>query len=387
MSMPLQGITVIDFTNNGAGPCCSMLLGDFGAEIIKVEPPGGDATRHWGSARMGARGEFTPTYISLNRNKYGIVLDLKSAEGKEAARELIGRADVVIESFSPGVAERLGIGYKDVCAKRPEIVYCSVSGFGQSGPLSKRPGFDMLLQAYCGHMSITGEKDRPSVRNGPSSIDYLTGAHAAFGIMLALRHRDRTGKGQQVDSCLFDNAIYLVSNHLTDSMATKRIPQKMGSDFALLAPYGVFMAKDREFYIGISSDAMWQGFCDAIGRKSWATDPSFLHNADRLKNRQMMQDLLRDVFVERNAQEWIDIAVRLGIPNSLVRNLAEVAEDEHLAARGLLYDSGIDGVKTVGTPFKLSLTPGTPRKRAPALDEDRAYILDPMKAKSATRTT
>lgn len=387
MSAPLHGITVADFTNNGAGPCCSMLLGDFGAEVIKIEPPGGDATRHWGSARMGPRGEFTPTYISLNRNKYGIVLDLKSAEGKEAVRELIGCADVVIESFSPGVAERLGIGYKEVSARRPEIVYCSVSGFGQTGPLSKRPGFDMLLQAFCGHMSITGEKGRPSVRNGPSSIDYLTGAHAAFGIMVALRHRDRTGKGQHVDSCLFDNAIYLVSNHLTDSMATKRIPQKMGSDFALLAPYGVFMAKDREFYIGISSDAMWQSFCEAIGRAGLAADPRFLHNADRLKNRGLLQDQLRQLFIERNAQEWIDIAVRLGIPNSLVRNLAEVADDEHLAARALLYDSGIDGVKTVGTPFKLSLTPGTPRKRAPALDEDRAYILGSMRGKRAAQIT
>ena len=384
MSAPLDGITVVDFTNNGAGPCCSMLLGDFGAQVVKIEPPGGDATRYWGAARLGAGGEFTPTFISLNRNKYGVVLDLKSDEGRRVVAELIERADVVIESFSPGVADRLGIGYREVSAKRPEVVYCSVSGFGQTGPLSQRPGFDMLLQAFCGHMSLTGEKGRPSVRNGPSSIDYLTGAHAAFGIMVALRHRERTGKGQHVDSCLFDNAVYLVSNHLTDCMATKRIPGKMGSDFALLAPYGVFMAKDREFYIGVSSDAMWQKLCEAMGRGELAADPRFARNADRLKNREVMQAELRKIFPERNAQEWIDIAVRLGIPNSLVRNLAEVAEDEHLAARGLLYDSGIEGVKTVGTPFKMSLTPGMPRKRAPALDEDRDYVLNGSTRRTVT---
>lgn len=375
MKAPLEGITVLDFTNNGAGPCCSMLLGDFGARVIKVEPPGGDATRYWGSARMGKKGEFTPTYISLNRNKYGLVLDLKSDEGKIAVHKLMAQADVVMESFSPGVADRLGIGYREICAKRPGIVYCSVSGFGQSGPLSQRPGFDMLLQAFCGHMSLTGEKGRPSVRNGPSSIDYLTGAHAAFGIMVALRHRDTTGQGQHVDSCLFDNAVYLVSNHLTDAMATGRVPGKMGSDFALLAPYGVFQAKDREFYIGISSDLMWQKFCEAMGRPDLAADTRFKTNADRLKNREMMQEELRKIFATRNAQEWVDIAVRLGIPNSLVRNLAEVAKDDHLAARGLLYDSGIDGVMTVGTPVKLSLTPGQPLKRAPALDEDRNEVL------------
>ena len=204
MQCPLEGIVVLDFTNNGAGPCCSMLLGDFGAEVIKVEPLQGDSSRQWGSTRVGQNNHFTPTYIALNRNKHSIALDLKSPDGQRIVQDLLARADIVIESFTPGVADRLGIGYQDVSAKRPEIIYCSVSGFGQTGPLASRAGFDMLLQAHCGHMSITGEEGRPSVRNGPSSIDFLTGAHAAFGIMLALRHRDQTGRGQLVDSCLFD---------------------------------------------------------------------------------------------------------------------------------------------------------------------------------------
>jgi crotonobetainyl-CoA:carnitine CoA-transferase CaiB-like acyl-CoA transferase len=376
MSMaPLEGIVVLDFTNNGAGPACSMLLGDFGADVIKVEPPQGDATRAWGATRMGERGQFTPTYISLNRNKSSIALDLKSEEGKAAVQALMANADVIIESFSPGVAARLGIGYEEISKKRPEVVYCSVSGFGQSGPLTERPGFDNLLQAFCGHMSLTGEPGRPSVRNGPSSIDYLTGAHAAFGIMVALRHRDLTGKGQWVDSCLFDNAIYLVGNHLTDAMATKRIPGKMGSHFALMAPYGVFRASDREFYIGVSSDLMWQKLCEAAGRPDLAADPRFARNADRLNNRAALHEEVGRMFVAKPAQHWINVALSLGIPHSLVRDLGEVAQDEHMAARGLLYDSGIEGVRTVGTPFKMSLTPGTHAKRAPALDADRESIL------------
>lgn len=377
---PLEGITVIDFTLNGAGPSCSMLLGDFGANVIKIEPPSGDSTRYWGSTRLGEKGDMTPTYLSLNRNKWGIALDMKSAEGKQTALDLIAKADVVIESFSPGVAARLGIGYDDVSKLRPGIIYCSLSGFGQTGPLTARPGFDMLLQAYSGHMSLTGEPGRLSVRNGPSSIDYLTGAHAAFGIMVALRHRDRTGVGQAVDVSLFDTSIYLVSNHLTDYNATGRIPGKMGSDFALLAPYGIFQAKDREFYIGVSSDTMWQKFCEAMERPDLAADERYKSNAGRLKNREAMQAALRPIFAGRDAQYWVDTAIRLGIPTTLVRNLAEVSTDEQAEARGLFIDTGVEGVRTVGTPLKLSVTPGTVRKHSPSLDQDRAVVLGQLAA-------
>jgi len=379
-AQPLEGITVIDFTLNGAGPSCSMLLGDFGANVIKIEPPSGDSTRYWGATRLGEKGDMTPTYLSLNRNKWGIALDMKSAEGKQTALDLIAKADVVIESFSPGVAARLGIGYDDVSKLKPGIIYCSLSGFGQTGPLTARPGFDMLLQAYSGHMSLTGEPGRLSVRNGPSSIDYLTGAHAAFGIMVALRHRDRTGIGQAVDVSLFDTSIYLVSNHLTDYNATGRIPGKMGSDFALLAPYGIFQAKDREFYIGVSSDTMWQKFCEAMERPDLAADERYKSNAGRLKNRESMQATLRPIFAGHDAQYWVDMAIRLGIPTTLVRNLAEVSTDEQAEARGLFIETGVKGVRTVGTPLKLSVTPGTVRKHSPSLDEDRAVVLGRLAA-------
>ena len=190
MQAPLDGVRVLDFTQAMAGPDCSMLLADFGAEVVKVEPPGGDGSRSWGSSRFGPGGQFSALYLAFNRNKASIEVDLKSAAGKEAAKDLIARSDVVIEGFRPGVAYRLGIGYEQVAAIRSDIVYCSISGFGQTGPLRERPGYDQLLQAYAGHMSITGEPARPSVRIGPSAIDLLTGAHAAFGILVALRDRE-----------------------------------------------------------------------------------------------------------------------------------------------------------------------------------------------------
>ena len=181
----LDGITVIDFSANAAGPACSMLLADFGATVIKIEPPSGDATRQWGKSRFGEGGQFTGTFLSMNRNKAGVVIDMKTTEGRESAKLLIQNADVVLQSFLPGGAVRLGLDYAQVSKINPTIIHCSISGFGLNGPLRERPGFDMLLQAYAGHMAITGEPDQPSVRIGPSSIDVLTGAHAACGIMVA----------------------------------------------------------------------------------------------------------------------------------------------------------------------------------------------------------
>lgn len=374
-ALPLDGITVVDFTSNGAGPSCTMLLGDFGAEVIKVESPGGDSTRHWGSTRLGENRDFTPSFLSLNRNKSSIALDLKSEQGRQSVQALIARADVIIESFTPGVAARLGIGYEQVSVTRPDIVFCSLSGFGQNGPLADRPGFDMLMQAFVGHMSITGEPGRPSVRNGPSSIDLLTGAHAALAIVLAVRHRDRTGIGQAIDISLFDTSVYLVGMYISDYKATGELPGKMGSHLPLMTPYGVFRARDREFYIGMSSDAMWRSFCNEVGRPELAADPRFVHNGERTRNSKALHAELDVIFAREDAQHWLDLALRLGLPASLVRDIAEVAADAHTAARGLIIDSGIEGVPIVGTPFRMSATPGSMRKRPPGLDEDRQRLL------------
>lgn len=365
--LPLAGLQVLDFTANAAGPACSMLLADFGADVVKVEPPEGDATRRWGKARLGERGDLTPTFVSMNRNKQSIVLDLKDPRGAKEARDRIAAADVVIESYAPGVAARLGIGYKDASAIKPNIIYCSVSGFGQTGPLSSRPGFDMLMQAFAGHMSITGERGRSSVRSGPSAIDLMTGAHGAFAILLALRHRDKTGEGQAIDVSLYDSAVYMICNHLSEFLTSGRLPEKFGSDFPLIAPYGVFWAKDREFYLGVSSDRMWQSWCKEMARPDLARNPSFADMSSRVTNREALLAEVAETFKMRTASEWVDAAIALGIPASLVQTMEEVARHEHTLARELIIDSGAAGIKTVGIPIKMSRTPGVHRLPPPSL--------------------
>jgi crotonobetainyl-CoA:carnitine CoA-transferase CaiB-like acyl-CoA transferase len=364
---PLAGIRVLDFTANAAGPACSMLLADFGAEVIKIEPPEGDATRRWGKARLGERNDLTPTFVSMNRNKQSVVLDLKDPKGLKEARGRIAESDVVIESYAPGVAARLGISYKDASIIKPDVIYCSVSGFGQTGPLSSRPGFDMLMQAFAGHMSITGERGRGSVRSGPSAIDLMTGAHGAFAILVALRHRDKTGEGQAIDVSLYDSAVYMICNHLSEFLTSGQLPDKFGSDFPLIAPYGVFKAKDREFYLGVSSDRMWQSWCKEMARPDLAKDLRFIDMGSRVANREVLLAEMTETSKTRTASEWVDAAIALGIPASLVQTMEEVACHEHTLARELVIDSGAAGIKTVGIPIKMSKTPGIHRLAPPSL--------------------
>jgi crotonobetainyl-CoA:carnitine CoA-transferase CaiB-like acyl-CoA transferase len=366
---PLDGIRVVDFTTAMAGPSASMLLADFGADVLKVEPPGGESSRTWGTARFGARDDFSALFLALNRNKSSAVVDLKSEDGRARAHALMGEADVVMESFKPGAAERLGIGYDQARELRPDIVYVSISGFGQTGPLRARPGYDQLLQAYAGHMSVTGEPDRPSVRIGPSAIDLLTGAHAAYGALLALRERDRTGEGQHVETSLYDSSVQLVSHMIADYTGSGSVPAKVGGDFAFLAPYGMFQARDREFNMGVGSDRMYAALCHAIERPELATDARFARNGERIGHRAELNAELAPVFLERDAEAWVALCTELGIPASLVSTIPEVVEQEQAHARDMIVETGIDGVRTAGVPIKLSRTPGTIRRPPPHLGD------------------
>jgi formyl-CoA transferase len=377
---PLDGIQVLDFTSAMAGPTCSMLLGDFGADVIKVEPPGGETSRTWGTARFGEGGQFSGQFLALNRNKLSVTIDLKSEEGQARVRALAGESDVVVESFRPGVAERLGIGYEDVAALRPDVVYCSISGFGRTGPLRDRPGYDQLLQAYAGHLSITGEPGRPSVRIGPSAIDLLAGAHAAFGIVLALRERDRTGVGQRLETSLYDASIHLVTHVLADYTGSGRLPGKQGGGFAFLAPYGMFRARDAEFYMGVGNDRMFEQLCRAIGRDDLARDSRFARNADRVDHRSELEAELAEVFAARGAQECVDLCSELGIPASVVNDLSQVVEQEQALAREMIVDTGIDGVRTAGIPVKLERTPGSIRRPPPQLGADTEAVLGKLRS-------
>jgi crotonobetainyl-CoA:carnitine CoA-transferase CaiB-like acyl-CoA transferase len=368
--MPLEGIRVLDFTQAMAGPACSMLLGDLGADVLKVEPPGGEGSRTWGAARFGPDGQFSALYLAFNRNKASLVLDLKSEDGLARALALAKEADVVIEGFKPGVAERLGIGYAQLAPLKEDLVYCSISGFGQTGPLRTRPGYDQLLQAYAGHLSITGEPDRPSVRIGPSAIDLLTGAHAAFGILAALRERDRSGRGQWLETSLYDSSIHLVSHFIADYTGSNALQSKRGGSFPFLAPYGMYDARDREFFMGVGTDRMFTRLCRALDREDLVDDRRFATNDRRVERRQELDAELAAVFREDDALRWVGLCHELDIPASEVCTIAEVAEQEQALARSMIVETGIGTVRTAGIPVKLSRTPGGIRRPAPRLGED-----------------
>jgi crotonobetainyl-CoA:carnitine CoA-transferase CaiB-like acyl-CoA transferase len=375
--LPLDGLTVLDFTEHVAGASCAMYLGDFGASVIKVEaPPGGDHARSWGSARYGEHGEFSSLFLAFNRNKQSIVLDLKLDEGRAVAHRLVSRADVLLESFTPGVADRLGIGYGTVAALKPDIVYCSVSGFGQDGPQRRDRGFDFLLQAYAGPLSITGEPGRASVRFGPSAIDALTGSHAALGVMIALHERMRSGRGQWIDTSLYDATLQMMSHLIADYTGTGQLPGKFGPYFPFAAPYGMFLASDREFFLGVSNDAMWRSFCGVAGLDTLAADARYDLNIGRLEHRAELYAALIDIFARGPVTHWLGVADAAGVPATLVHDVSEVIVQPQATARQMVVGVGIQDVQSAGIPIKLSRTPGVRRTRPPELGADAEAVLD-----------
>jgi crotonobetainyl-CoA:carnitine CoA-transferase CaiB-like acyl-CoA transferase len=373
---PLAGIRVVDFTQAMSGPTATMLLADFGAEVIKVEPPGGDGSRRWGANRYGDKDQYSGLYLSLNRNKRSIALDLKTPGGLDIARRLIARADVVIENFKPGVMARLGLGYAELSKIHPALIYCSISGFGQTGPSSHRPGYDQLMQAYAGLLSVTGEPGRPAVRIGPTVIDILTGTHGVVGILAALRERDRSGKGQLVDTSLYEAAVHSMTQWLCDYTISGKVPGRSGPYFPFTAPYGIFVAADREFYIGVGNQRMWERFCHELGLPHLLQEPQFASNPLRARNQRALYDILEPIFRSKPAAHWVEICERLDIPYSLINDLGEVVEQEQAKARAAVVEiAGMPGLKTAGLPIKLSRTPAEIRMPPPDLGEQSDDIL------------
>jgi crotonobetainyl-CoA:carnitine CoA-transferase CaiB-like acyl-CoA transferase len=374
--LPLDGIRVLDLSGHASGPMCAMVLGDFGAEVIKVEAPRGDHARAWGTARFGKKKDISSEFGALNRNKSSIVIDLKNPRGLALAKELVKKSDVVLENFKPGVLERLGLGYSVIAELNAKAILCSISAFGQTGPLSARPGFDLLMQAYAGALSITGEPDRPAVRIGPSTIDFMTASHGVIGIMMALRERDHSGKGQHVDTSLYESAIVQMTHMILDSSATGVVPGRWGPYFPFLAPYGIFAASDREFYLGASTNDMWKRLIEAIGRQDLFADPRFTNNSDRARNQDALYEIMVPIFKSKTAKEWIDLATELKIPHSLIHSLGEVIhQPQALAREAVVPVEGIPGGVSAGIPIKLSRTPGQIRKAPPSLGEDTDAVL------------
>ncbi len=332
----MEGLTVVDLTRVLSGPYCTMMLGDMGARIIKIEQPGrGDDTRGWGPPFQGAESAY---FLSINRNKESLTLDLKQPAGRQILERLLDRADIVVENFRPGTMQRLGFDYETVSARWPRIVYCSISGFGQNGPRRDQPGYDSVVQAEGGLMSITGAADGPAFRLGVAIADIVSGLFAAQGITLALLARARTGRGQFVDIGMLDSTVALLTYQAASYFATGRPAERLGNKHPTIVPYETFLASDGEFILAVGNDEQWKRFCIVAGLDRLAGDPRFATNSDRFRHYDEMKSILVERLRTRSRSEWICGAER---PGRAVRQCARHrGSAQRSAARGARHDPG-----------------------------------------------
>ena len=372
---PLAGIRVVDLTRVLAGPFCAMALGDMGAEVIKIEEPGkGDDTRGWPPF---AGGEAT-YFMAVNRSKKSLTLNLKAPEGQAILRGLIARADVVLENFRPGTMERLGFGYDKLRKTNPRLVYCSISGFGESGPEASRPGYDLIVQGESGVMDLTGFADGPPVKVGNSIADLVAGLSAAHGITLALLSRARSGKGQKVEIGMLDQMAALLTYQAGLYWNGGGRPARRGNAHPSIVPYEVYQAKDAYLTLGVANNSLFDRFCGAIGRPELAKDARFDSEAKRVTNRDTLNPILNAELGTRPAAEWLERCDRAGVPAGKIKTVAEVCESEHLKARGMVVSLPHPKAGTVtmmGVPIRLWDTPGTATVAPPLLGQHTEEIL------------
>jgi formyl-CoA transferase/CoA:oxalate CoA-transferase len=374
-SRPLDGIRVLDFSHALAGPYSTMLLSDYGAEIYKLEARSGDMGRGWGPPFAGGMASF---FLGLNRGKLGISIDLKRPEGLSLCLRLIDQMDVLIENFRPGAMDKLGLGYPDVQKRNGRLVYCSISGYGQNGPSRDEAAMDLVMQASSGLLSITGTEEGESVRCGYGVTDVTAGLFAVIGILLALRARDTTGRGQYVDVSMLDSMISTMSSNYSSFLGSMVVPGPMGTAFPTIVPYKVYRGSDREFAIAVGSEKLWSAFCSVLNRPDIELDPKFATNAERIRNREELESLLDHIFIEKPAGEWVDQLRAAGIPSSLVRNFGEVVDDPQSALREMfptLEHSKAGRHRVTGTPVKLKDSPGRVSTPAPLLGQDTRETL------------
>lgn len=362
----LDGIVVVDFSRVLAGPYATMMLGDFGAEIIKVERPGvGDDTRAWGPPYDS---DGVATYFNaINRNKLSVALDLGSAEGIAQARELVNGADIVVENFRPGTMERLGLGYEDLSRSRPGLIYCSITGFGRAGGAAL-PGYDLLAQAVGGLMSVTGQSPDAPTKAGVALVDVLTGLHALAGILAALHHRDRTGEGQRVETNLLSALLSSMVNQASGYLGAGSVPGIMGNRHPSITPYETFATADRPIAVAVGNDKQFAAMADRLGVPEILSDTRFGSNPDRVANRDALCDILGRVFATRGADHWHAVLTEAGVPAGPINDLAEAfAFAERL---GLAPAVSVPGTSTpqVANPLTLSATPVSYRLAPPRLD-------------------
>ena len=376
MCLPLEDVKVLDLSHALAGPFCSTMLGDFGAEVIKLEPKeAGDISRAWGPPLPGGE---TSYFVSLHRNKKGIAVDLKHPEGKGLFFQLIDKCDVVLENYRVGALARLGLGYEVAAARNPGIIYCSVSGFGQDGPYRDRAALDLILQAESGMISVTGEPGGHGVRCGVSIADMTAGMYAAYGIMLALRVKERTGRGQSIDVSMLEGQLSLLGQMVGAFLADGEHPEPMGTAYKALLPYQTFRTKTRDLALAVGSEKLWKAFCPAIGCPELAGDARYRTNADRARNRDGLIAKLQEVFLTKSYEEWETLLLAKGIPMGAINSIAQVVEHPQVQARGTLVDMDhprVGKVRMVGAPVRLSATTGAVRTPAPMLGEHTDEVL------------
>jgi crotonobetainyl-CoA:carnitine CoA-transferase CaiB-like acyl-CoA transferase len=373
---PLDGITVLDLSRVLSGPYCTMQLADMGARVIKIERPGlGDDTRAWGPPFVNGESAY---FLSINRNKESLTLNFKHPEGRRLLDELIARADILVENFRPGTLDELGLGYEALHAKHPRLIYTSISGFGHSGPLRERAGYDAVLQGEAGIMSLTGPPDACGYKVGVAIADLAAGLFAAQGTLLALYGRERTGSGQHVDIAMLDSVAALLTYQAGIYFVTGAPPVRHGNAHPTVAPYETFQAADGEVVLAAGNDELWRKFCRVAGLDAYAADPRFATNRERVRNYGALRPLVADAFSKRTRSEWLAVLNDAGIPAGPVRNLQEVLTDEQLLAREMVHvlqHSSAGPVQVLGVPVKLSTTPGAVRRPPPALGEHTDEIL------------
>ena len=375
-SGPLDGITVLDLSRVLSGPYCTMQLADMGARVIKIERPGtGDDTRAWGPPFQNGESAY---FLSINRNKESLTLDFKHPDGRRLLDELIARADVLVENFRPGTLDAMGLGYDALRAKHPRLIYTSISGFGHTGPLRERAGYDAVLQGEAGIMSLTGPPDGFGYKVGVAIADLAAGLFAAQGTLLALYARERTGQGQHVDIAMLDSVAALLTYQAGIYFVTGAPPKRHGNAHPTVAPYETFKAADGEVVLAAGNDDLWRKFCTIAGLEQYSADPRFAKNRDRVKNYDSLRPIVADAFLTRTQAEWLDLLNEAGIPAGPVRNLQDVLTDEQLRARDMVHvlqHMSAGAVQVLGVPVKLSATQGSVRCPPPALGEHTETIL------------
>jgi crotonobetainyl-CoA:carnitine CoA-transferase CaiB-like acyl-CoA transferase len=367
----MTGLKVVDLSRVLAGPLCTQMLADHGADVVKIEPPAGDETRGLGPPFDGA-GQAA-YFGAVNRGKRGMALDLSRSEGRTVLDALLRDADVLVENFLPGTMERWGLGHEALLTRFPRLVYCAISGFGADGPLGGLPGYDAVLQAMCGLMSINGTQESGATRVGVPIVDYVTGYNALTGVLLALSARERTGTGQRVEVTLFDTALSLLVPHAANWLCSGGVPGRLGSAHPNIAPYDKFAARDGEIFLGILNDGQFRRFCRKVAREDLLDDPRFCTNADRLKHVAVLRTEIERTLAGFKADDLCRDLMQAGVPAGAVNTVPQAFAQTHVAHRDMLVEC--EGHRAPGIPVKLAQTPGRVARRPPRFAEHAREIL------------